>query len=252
MTNRMWLLIGLLLAVPLLSSVTQAGQQVTQQAATRVDARADVADVRDFVRGIHVNGISYDAAREYASEDPGILLDLLHNVDDAQYWPNITMVLGATGNPAIVGPLIEFLHGGYNDTPWSTAVYRGRASAIMGLGYFVHETRDSSAMNDAMGYLLESVYPQTWGEREIPWLGESERLPIRLSMSAILALALTGRDEAANTLRELVAADDMPASLRQVAESVLPDWERVNAYGLEEYYRTSEQGAPLTAPLSRR
>lgn len=253
MTNRMWILIGLLLTVPLPSSVTQAGQQVTQHAAALVGARADVVDVRDFVRGIHADSVSYDAAREYnTSEDLRILLDMLGNVDDAQYWPNVTMVLGATGNPAIVGPLIEFLHGGRNDTPRSTAVHRGRRSAITGLGYFAHETHDLDAMEYAMGYLLESVYPRTWSEREIPWLGESERLHMRLSMSAILALALTGRDEAENTLRDLAAADDMPASLRQVAESVLPDWEKINAYGLEEYYRTSEQGAPLAAIPSRR
>lgn len=248
MKNRMRLLVGALLIVSPLSSMTHAARQ-------EAHGRAEVgdADVGDFVRRIHTEGISYDAAKKYTSEDSGILREMLQSVDDAQYWPNVTMVLGATGDAELVQPLIDFLRGERDDTSWSTAVYRGRASALTALGYLVHDTGDAAAME----YLLESVDPGIWIEREIPWLpahdeSENERLRVLLSTSAILALALTGRDEAESRLRELTAVDGVPARLRQVAESVLPDWTRIKEAGLSEYYRTSKQGAPLAATPSRR
>ena len=243
MTNRMRLLVGVLLIVSSLNGAARTGRQ---------EARGR-ADVGDFLRRIHTEGISYDTAKQYyAFEGSEILLEMLGNVDDAQYWPNVTMVLGASGDAELVGSLIGFLHGERNDT-WSTAVYRGRASAITALGYLVHDTGDPKAME----YLRDSVDPQIWSRREIPWLrmrgdSESERLSMLLSTSAVVALALTGQDEAAAKLRELTDADDASARLRQVAESVLPDWEKINEAGLSEYYRTREQGAPLAATSSRR
>ena len=99
-----------------------------------------------------------------------------------------------------------------------------------------------------MGYLRASVDPRMWINREIPWLiaredSERERLRMRLSTSAILALALTGRDEAAIELHKLAeGGEGVPARLRQVAESALPHWERIKKDGLAEYYRTGDQG----------
>ena len=247
MTNRMRLLVGVLLIV---SSLNGAARTSRQEARGR-------ADVGDFLRRIHTEGISYDTAKQYyAFEGSGILLEMLGNVDDAQYWPNVTMVLGASGDAEQVGSLIGFLHGdlyGERNDTWSTAVYRGRASAITALGYLVHDTGDPKAME----YLLDSVDPEIWSQREIPWLhmrgdSESKRLSMLLSTSAVVALALTGQHEAAAKLRELTDTDDTPARLRQVAESVLPDWKKINEAGLSEYYRTREQSAPLAATSSRR
>ena len=246
MTNRMRLLVGALLILSSLNGAARTGRQ---------EARGR-ADIGDFLRRIHTEGISYDTAKQYAFEGSGILLEMLGNVDDAQYWPNVTMVLGASGDAELVEPLIDFLHGdlyGERNDTWSTAVYRGRASAIMALGYLVHDTADPEAMQ----YLRDSVDPRTWSRREIPWLrmrgdSESERLSMLLSTSAVVALALTGRHEAAAKLRELTDTDDAPARLRQVAESVLPDWKKINEAGLSEYHRTRGQGAPHAATSSRR
>ena len=91
---------------------------------------------------------------------------MLWNYEDAQYWPNITTVLGLIGDDAAVVPLIDFVRGRDSDTEWSTAVYRGRASAIPALGYLVNKSGNAKAMK----YLLKSVDPQIWIEREIPWL----------------------------------------------------------------------------------
>lgn len=243
MMNRKWLLAAALFIMPPLSSATQTGQQKAR----------GLEDVSAFVRGIHADSISYDAAREY-TEHSEALLAMLENGDDAPYWPNVTMVLGFTGHGALVDPLIDFLHGGKDDDiPWSTAVYRGRASAITALGYLIHHNTAESdeAIGMAMNYLRTSVNPQKWieREREIPWLAaredsERERLRMRLSTSAVLALALTGHDEAEGELHRLVdGGEGVPARLRQVAESALPHWERIKKDGLAEYYRNSEQGA---------
>ena len=135
--------------------------------------------------------------------------------------PNITTVLGFIGDDAAVVPLIDFVRGQDSDTEWSTAVYQGRASAIPALGYLVNKSGNAKAMK----YLLKSVDPQIWIEREIPWLiarENEERLRVRLSTSAVLGLALTGTIEAELKLHELLNDEGTHSRIRHVAESVLP------------------------------
>ena len=236
MRNRMFLVVALL-ALPLCSAAQTASGR---------------AGVEDFVRKVYIEGLSYDAAKEYATPkhlEP--LLAMLNNTEDAPYWPNIAMVLGLSGNDAVVGPLIEFVRG----TPeWSTTIYRGRMSGLTALGYYVHESSGEHSREEALDYLRGSVYPGVWISREIPWLAgrdDEERLRVQLSVSAVLGLALTGTDAAVHELENLRNAETTPARLRRVAESVQPDLSEIRKNGLAAYYG-SEQGSALTPTAAAR
>ena len=236
MTIGTTFLVGpLLIALPLCSS-----------AQTRHEA-GDRADVKDFVRGIYVEGLPYDAATEYTSEDSAVLLEMLRNDEEAIYWPNITMVLGVIGDDAAVRPLIDFIHGRGSGAAWSSVAYRGRASALGALGYHVNKSGNAEALT----YLLDSADPAIWIHRDIPWLAarnDAERLRVQLSVSSVLALALTGRDEAAHRLDDLLHAEATPTRLREVAESVQPDLAEIKENGLSAYYQMGKKGQrPLAA-----
>ena len=211
----------------------------------------DRLGVPDFARTIYIKGAPYDEAIAFTSEDSAILLDMLRNEENALYWPNVTTLLGVIGDDDVVRPLIDFVHG-RDSFAESTTVYRGRLSGIMALGYLVNK----SSNTEALAYLLDSVDPQVWMERDISWLARlaasenAERLRVQLSASAILALALTGRDDAANRLDELLTTESTPARLRQVAESALPELAEIGKHGLSAYYRTDES-APQAAAARR-
>lgn len=206
-------------------------------------------DVRDFVRAVYVEGVPYDAATRYTSEDSAVLLEMLGDHANALYWPNITMVLGVIGDDAVVEPLIDFVHGRNGGTEWSTSVYRGRVSAVGALGYLVNKN-ESPAARAALEYLLDSVDPATWDDREIPWLAgrkDAGRIREQLSVTAILGLAITGRDEAADRLNELLDDERTPTRLRSVTESVRPALDEIRAHGLSAYYQGGKRLAIASA-----
>ena len=242
-------LVGVLLvALPLFGTAETVGDETETQAGGESGT-----DVKGFVRQLYVHGVPYDAAKKYASGDPKALLMMLEDEREALYWPNVTMVLGVSGDSALVRPLIDFVHGKKSPAKWSSAVYRGRTSGIMALGYLVHESIDGNV--EAMRYLLDSATPASWNKRDIPWLairGDAEHLKLQMSLSAVLALALTGKEEAGRKLDELRNSRVAHTRIREVAESARPDWEEINTHGLLAYYQVGQESAAAPIPDAKR
>ena len=214
-----------LVALPL-SSRASAGQGAS--------AGQHSSGVEDFVRAIYIHGLPHADAAKYDSRDSETLIDMLRNGDDAPYWPNITMVLGIIGDDCAVKPLKDFVEGRGADVEWSTAVYRGRLSGIAGLGHLANKRGNE----EAVAYLRDSVSPAAWLDREIPWLDargheDASRRSLQLSSSAVLALALTGHDDAGQTLAAL-AEESEYARLRRLAATAWDDWAAINARGYRE------------------
>lgn len=180
--------------------------------------------IKDFVFAIHTEGISYDTASQYSGEDDlKTLHDLLGEEQYAQYWPNVTRVIGIVGGDSDVGKLISFVQGtdGTFDSS-STAVLRGRASAVSSLGYLARKENPS-----ALIYLIDGVEPRVW-PRRAPWLEAHEHkdwAATILSTSAVQGLAFSGKsEEASETLRGLLNDASTDESIRRRAESVLTAW----------------------------
>ena len=224
--RRIIVLIGVLLIAPL--RIAPAAEQAGNQG-TSVEA---------LVRGIYIHGLPYEVAGKYTSNDSEVLIPMLRNPENALYWPNITKVIGIIGDDSAVEPLIEFLHGLDSETEWSSTIYRGRTSAILALGYLANKRGNAGAMD----YLVKSVNPDEWADRDIAWVTaheNAERLMMQLSVSAVSALALTGQPEAGATLDELL--ESAHERLQQAAQSVRPDWKEISTNGLSAYYQTGKK-----------
>lgn len=214
-----------------------------------VAAQEPSEPVKEFVHSVHQGADAYSTAKRLSSEeDPRVLLEMLHNPEMAPQWTNIAILVGASGHDDMVQPLIDFVHGRHSDIGWSLPAYRGRTSAIMALGYLVHETGNQ----DAMQYLIDSVHPRAWTNREVWWLlshPDSERLSLQLSTAAITALAFTGGEAAVGTLSELMDSDN--DRLREVAEAMFPEWQEINDTSLAEYYQRDRGEGSIVAAVGR-
>ena len=207
----------------------------------------------EFVRGMYIRGLPHAAAMEYAKpQHVEPLLAMLHDAEDALYWPNITKVLGLTGDDAVVQPLIDFVHG---TEEWSPPIYRGRLSGLLALGYVVRVSAEEDGHGNvpALNYLLASVDPDKWRTRNVPWVmarEDEERLRRQLSVSSVLALALTGADEAADKLQELKLSG-ATERIRRAAESVQDDLAEIRDRGLAAYYGADKDASGRHAPVPR-
>lgn len=206
--------------------------------------------VGKFVHGIHGGDNTFGAAKRIAAlEDAETLVEMLKNPAMAPHWPNITMLIGVSGQSAMARPLIDFAEGRNSNVEWSLPVYRGRTSAITALGYLVHE---AGGDQDVMDYLTKSIRPGVWAEREVEWIlahPEQNRLSVQLSSSAITALALTGEAQAGKTLTELTNSENR--RLREMAEAMLPEWEEISSAGLTAYYERERKDGPVAGNVSR-
>ena len=82
MKNVIAILIGAtLIALPLCRSAEATHRPVQNR-----------LNVTDFARKIYMDGVPHDEASAFTSEDAEILLEMLWNYEDAQYWPNIESV----------------------------------------------------------------------------------------------------------------------------------------------------------------
>ena len=209
-------------------------------------AQEQPESAKSFVYGIHVGGDTFGVAKQVSAlEDTDALLEMLSDPALAPHWPNVTMLIGVSGRAAMVRPLINFVEGRNSDVGWSLPVYRGRTSAIMALGYLVHE---AGGNREAMQYLIESVDPRIWAEREISWLlahPDRNRLSLQLSTAAITGLAFTGEIAAADTLFELTSSEN--DRLQEVAAAMLPEWEVISTSGLTAYYERDREDGPVVA-----
>ncbi len=217
---------------------------------TAQEAEEQSEPLENFVYGIHAGSNTYGAAMEVArSETADALLRLLHDPAMAPHWPNVTMLIGARGDPGMVSPLIDFVEAKDSDIGWSAQVYRGRTSAIMALGYLVHESGDPHALR----YLIASVDPRIWtSERQVPWVLSHESpnwLSQQLSTAAVTALAFTGRPEARDALDRVI--DTRDDRIQEVARAMRPEWELISRAGLQGYYQRDRSGGPVAAGLGR-
>ena len=183
-----------------------------------------VQGANDPIRSVYIHGMPIETASEYAAslndESLSELMDMLTDPKSVPYWPNVTKVLGITGNPAVVDPLIEFIEGWRYDGEWSSAIYRGRLSAIMALGRFVKHTENGTVAAKVMAYLRDSVSPKGWNDRDVNWTVEqskSDRIMEQFCITAVIGIALTGRKD---ELEWVMNTTDNPR-VQNVAESRL-------------------------------
>jgi hypothetical protein len=202
-------------------------------------------DIRDFVRQVFIHGVPYEEATRYSTESVPALLAMLGNPAEQEHWPNIVVVLGMIGDERAVEPLLSFIKAG-DQARLSRVHYTAKTSALMALGYLINKTGNVRALN----YLVESVKPETWAARSAtgiaPFQANTAERDTDFSKHAILGLALSGRPEAAQTLRSLqqpAGTEVQRAFQAQVSDLVseaLDEHQKISNKGLVNYYRQTQ------------
>lgn len=174
-------------------------------------------DIREVVHATYIAGVPYETATQFDSDDCNYLLNLIEREDEAPYWPNATKVLGIIGGEErAYQPLVDLVEGHKDDFPNTSAVYRGRLSALFALGYLANH--DHAGSERALKYIQKSMKPSDWRRRGLKWIKKDDA--VNLSISAVHALAISGRDEVPGILTELLKSG-VPDRTKHAAKSAL-------------------------------
>jgi HEAT repeat protein len=201
------------------------------------------SDIRAFVHQVYIEGVPYEEAIRFDADTAvPILLDMLADPKEEDYWPNIVITLGMLGDERAVEPLIKFLEQEVPTGRLSRSHYIAKTGVVMALGYLINKSKSQKALT----YLTDSVRPNIWKERKLSWTspdGEAEARDLQLSKMAILGLALSGHPSAAEILRSL----QKPAKteiekrfqdrVRAVVAEALSAHKTISAEGLVSYDR---------------
>lgn len=202
-------------------------------------------DIRDFVHQIYYQGVPYEEANAYDPEVVPTLLEMLNDTTETTYWANIAVTLAIIGDERAVDPLIAFIESGAEGTV-DDAVYRAKSSAVMALGYLINKTGNQAALD----YLVASLNPEVWEtQRDVGFRGEfqasTDERDANLSTMAMLGLALSGRPEAAEALRNVPTprfGEGMQAQVTSVRDAALEALQEIQDKGLEGYYEDQRGG----------
>lgn len=206
---------------------------------------ADAAmSIDRYVKQTFIRGIPYEeAVQRYSAKDAPVLVAILNDTAEAEHWANAAVMLEIVGGEAYLKDIIEFIErdpGG----EFTVEHYRAKTGAIMGLGYLIHQTHSSRAIR----YLSESVQPNAWEKRDVAGLSALhityEERNRDMSKYAVLGLALSGNDEAAEVLKRLQRDKFSDALMQQQVENLIDEALEANAEisqkGMVDYYRSYE------------
>jgi hypothetical protein len=204
--------------------------------------------IEQFVQATHIHGVPYDEARAYGPKVVPQLLQMLEDPRQEPHWANIVVTLCIIADERAVDPVLAFIARDAKDGSVSRAEYGAKSSAVMALGYIVNRTGNKKCLD----YLRASVRSGAWAERGVKW-GAPEGASaaardVSLSKKAILGLALSGRPEAAATLRELEAPTKDPAqktlnaAVGGAVHAALSEHAKIQKMGLSAYYKEARAG----------
>jgi HEAT repeat protein len=202
------------------------------------------SDIRSFVRQIYIEGVPYeDAIRFDANTAVPVLLRMLTDPNEEEYWPNIVITLGMLGDERAVDPLIKFLEQDVPGAQLSRSHYVAKTGVPMALGYLINKTGSQKALT----YLRDSLKPDVWRQRGLSWISplnrDAEARDLQLTKMAILGLAVSAHPAAAEALRSLQtppqseAERKLHARFSTVVAEALQEHRTIAAEGLVNYDR---------------
>jgi hypothetical protein len=220
-------------------------------AATQAQPQNPTSDqsIREFVHQAYIRGVPYEEISRFdASSATPILLEMLANPREEEFWPNIVVALGMLGDERAVAPLIQFLERNEASRPLSHAQYIAKSSVVMSLGYIINKTGSPRALE----YLKASMSPTIWRQRKVEWSSPyhptAEARDRQLSKMAILGLGLSGRPFAAEALRSLrapataAAEESFRRDVAGLVSEALSANDEIGKEGLAAYYQKSRPG----------
>lgn len=153
-------------------------------------------DIRQFVRRLYYHGLPLQEARAFSPSAVAILLKMLDDPADAEYWPNVVAAIGMLGDDGVVDPLLAFLRRRSESAPHAT--FRAKLQVPLTFGYIVHERKSERAL----ALLEQGVNPATWSGVELPG-SHTEASAELLVQRSLLGLGASGDERAMKFLASL-------------------------------------------------
>ena len=234
---------GLLAALSLADASSQ-----TEVAPTPSD---ETKRVEQFVRTLHFGGIPFDEARAFPNSVVPRLIEMLDDSGEEPHWANIVAVLGISGDPSAVEPLIDLLETGTPDE--SPDRVRARLTVPLALGYHANRSSDTRALTYLQSAAMSWTQDlSTFEALTVP--DDTGISPMQRTTMIVLGLALSGSSSAGETLRSMTAVAEaqglevLPLEdgskqanpFLAMAASALTEHARVSEMGLSRYYSESE------------
>lgn len=202
--------------------------------------------IEDYVRQVFIRGIPYEETSDnFDASDVPTLLTMLNDPAEEAHWANIVVVLNIIGGEEVVDPLITFIEAS-GGGELSYAHYVAKTSALMSMGYLINRTNNEQALT----YLIESVNPVVWKERQTEDIGPFQASVAEsnqdLSKHAILGLALSGTPDSAEALSSFQAGEgigeesEFQAAVDDIITEALAANSEIQEGGLDEYYRDAQ------------
>jgi len=211
-----------------------------------VPLETDRTAIQEFVHRVYIEGVPYEEVTRLSPEVAvPLLVGMLDNPQEEEYWANIVVILGMLGDDRAVAPIFDFIKRGESRPQLSRSQCVAKTSAVMSLGYIVNRT----ANPEALAYLKEGVYPETWEARNLLWASSFFRSQAeqnnQLAIMAVLGLGVSGKPQAATVLqmlRQPPATPKMKAlksripEIDNIAEEALKANAMISKSGLKLYY----------------
>ncbi|MCP4265570.1 MAG: hypothetical protein GY777_08345 [Candidatus Brocadiaceae bacterium] len=204
---------------------------------------AKLMDIKSFVHQTYFHGVPYQEASKYGSDVVPVLLEMLDDPTEKEFWANEVITLCIIGDEKAVDPIIAFINKNAQGEI-SESHYTAKTSAIMALGYLINK----SGSKKALEYLKECINPGVWTERKLSWRSPYQASvddrDEHLSTMAVLGLALSGNPEALRSLQQPAVSSrgqKFQAQVSDVISEAVKANKKIAKEGLIEYYKSSGQ-----------
>ena len=204
------------------------------------DASPSLQPIEKVVRAAYPHGLPYALLKRYPKEAAGKLREMLHSPAERPYQGQIAgalCIIGDAGDFKLIKSFIEEPPAKLSDD----VTIVNKETAITSLGYLLARTNDAQVLE----FLRTSLTDRGWENRRLAWLPQSDPASVRaiknMKMAAIVALALSGTDEAKNILKLLadqkLGPGDEDPNVQAIIKQAPAEIDKVREMGLENYSR---------------
>lgn len=155
-------------------------------------------EIVDFVKALHIHGISYEQARQFGPDAVPILLGLLADPENAPYKTNIVVTLGFIGDASVRQPLIDYLT--QTEGEVSLSEFKGLSAVPFALAQLAHQGDEAS-----LNFLIASSDQAYWNNQTLPWTYNGQSYYLDLYQNSLLALGVSGQPQAQARLSEITS-----------------------------------------------
>ncbi len=196
---------------------------------------------REVLLRDYVHGVPLATFMRIKDQDEGTIRSVLNDAESRAFHANALIALAFLPNGRAFGDLRKYVE---STEAVDVIARRNRRAAVLASGYLLALHKGNE---DALGYLMRITDPAELPRLSPPWIGgdvaiENKNLraryePFSLALSAITALGLSGRKEAAEYLKRLESegADGNrlgPVGMRAIGEALRTN-SGVQAKGLQ-------------------